>query len=227
MSTCTYALKVHQPYLHDKIGEHGGASSADKTVLQQHQQSTGKKTTFNLQPSITVSLQHQPNVHRTVSCRGLAAQRSHTANLRMLVWSDFSSTRTTSRLTERMSCCPSSMSSTLESNISVIRPCIRSFRTPMEASRARFSIENSWKWTHSDSACQRKMTFVCSADISCILTHKLFSANKSYLSLVIQYYCVQKLGLDFLEFSMLKQKLSSQTTSNAALTESMFPMMQL
>ncbi len=80
---------------------------------------------------------------------------------------------------------------------------------------------------HSDTACQRKMTFVCSADISCILTHKQFSANKSYLSLVIQYYCVQKLGLDFLEFSMLKQKLSSQSTSNAALTESMFPMMQL
>ncbi len=67
MSTCTYTHKVHQSYLHDKIGEHGGAGSADKTVLQQHQQSTGKKTiTFNLQPSITVSLQCQPNVHSTV-----------------------------------------------------------------------------------------------------------------------------------------------------------------
>ena len=71
--------------------------------------------------------------------------------LRMLVWSDFSRTRTTSRLTERMSCCPSSMSSTRPSSISVMRPCIRSFSTPMDASRARLSMENSREPSESEA----------------------------------------------------------------------------
>lgn len=35
-------------YLHDKFREHGGPSSAGKTVLQKHQQSTVEETrTFN------------------------------------------------------------------------------------------------------------------------------------------------------------------------------------
>lgn len=72
------------------------------------------------------------------------AQPGMEPHLSMLVWSDFSRTRTTSRLTDLMSCCPSSMSSTLPSSISVIRPCIRSFNTPIDASLARDSIENSW-----------------------------------------------------------------------------------
>lgn len=65
--------------------------------------------------------------------------------LKMLVWSDFSRTFTTKRLTDRMTCSPSSRSSTRESNINVIRPCIRSFSTPVEASRARLSIWNSYQ----------------------------------------------------------------------------------
>ena len=64
--------------------------------------------------------------------------------LRMLVWSDFSRTFTTKRFTERITCCPSSRSSIRESSIKVMRPCIRSFKTPVEASRARLSIWNSY-----------------------------------------------------------------------------------
>jgi hypothetical protein len=64
--------------------------------------------------------------------------------LRMLVWSDFSRTFTTKRFTERITCCPSSRSSIRESSIKVMRPCIKSFSTPVEASRARLSIWNSY-----------------------------------------------------------------------------------
>lgn len=63
----------------------------------------------------------------------------------MLVWSDFSRTLITSRLTDRMTCCPSLISSTLPSSISVIKPCIKSFNTPIEASLARNSMEKSWQ----------------------------------------------------------------------------------
>lgn len=65
------------------------------------------------------------------------------ADLIMFVSSDVSRTLITSRLTDLISCCPSSMSSTLASRISVIRPCIRSFSTPIDASLARDSIENN------------------------------------------------------------------------------------
>lgn len=65
--------------------------------------------------------------------------------LKMLVWSDFSRTFTTKRLTDRMTCSPSSRSSTRESSINVIRPCIRSLSTPVDASRARLSIWNSYR----------------------------------------------------------------------------------
>ena len=89
-------------------------------------------------------------------------RRAH-PHLSMLVLSDFSRTRMTSRLTDLMTCWPSLMSSTRPSSISVIRPCIRSFSTPMEASLARDSMEKSCHVTTAPFSTTKKRQSAASA----------------------------------------------------------------